>query len=397
MATSLKACLCLILSLVFAFSSSTALAEAQESSMSLCWKSFDRTRNQVISSSSQSVIIQTDSKGPIPYVTLHDSDLEGNNYTLWQTLNGDIRGYALKGDIGFDYVNTLSQINPLTWHPTLIWNTLFASKKQLDDYSCVLTGRTRVMGKRVSLIRLVPQEGLRYSYLIAKDDETDFPVELTIADARGFIPMRLTVMESRVIMGMDFPVLNSIFENLEQGQDIDSSLLNTIPDLSLSHNTSEFSNSLSQSVADKNTLQDQSSLLEGDEQQNLNQSINSNSLADITKPTPAATMTGGVPQNHLIESNLAKFKPWRELYIPKVFKIIGEGNFSDGGVNCVYQEYSDGLTSFRVYRNDKSTVNFPLLNNATLTIFRKNGAKHEYTVVGEVTVALAEYVLSNIK
>lgn len=397
----LKPCVTLLICLGFTLTSGSVLAETHENSIDLCWKSFEQTRSRVADASSQSVIVQTDSKGLIPYVALHNSNERGENYNLWQTLNGDIRGYALKEDFGFDYATSLSQVTSLTWHPTLIWNSLFSSKKPLKNYSCVLTGRTRVMGKRVSLIRLIPQEGLRYSYIIAKEDESDFPVELTISDAKGNAAMRLTVMESRIIMGMDFPIKDEVFEQIKQGQSIDSTLLNNaVSELNLG-SSNLTSNSLSKTIADHNNNDTQSSLWQSNEssqkqEQGDRDSLLSQKLADMTKPTPAATMTGGLPQKHLIESNPSKLKPWPDLHIPNVFKIIGQDDFPEGGDNCIYQEYSDGLTSFRVYRNDPSTIHFPLLNNATLTIFRKNSSNHEYTVVGELPVSLAEHILSKI-
>lgn len=388
----------MLLCLGLTLTSSQVSAEVQGNTTDLCWKSFEQTRSQVINASSQSVIIQTDSKGLIPYVTLHDNNEQGTSYNLWQTLNGDIRGYALKDDFGFDYTTSLAKITPLTWHPTLIWSSLLSSKKPLKNYSCVLTGRTRVMGKKVSLIRLIPQEGLRYAYIIAKEDETDFPVELTISDVRGNAAMRLTVMETRIIMGMDFPIKDIVFEQLKQGQAIDSQLLNdTVPELNLSANGTISPNLLSNSVADQPSADNRSTLLQDSlEGQQQDSSVISKKFADMTKPTPAATMTGGLPQKHLIETNPSKLKPWADLNIPNVFKIINQERFPAGGEDCQFQEYSDGMTSFRVYRNEPSTIHFPLLNNATLTIFRQNSTNYEYTVVGEVPVVLAEYILSKI-
>lgn len=383
---------------------SNAQANSLESSTSdtvdLCWKSFYKTRAKVTESSTQSVIIQSDSKGLIPYVTLHASNEKGESYNLWQTLNGDVRGYALKEGVGFDYTNTLSQLNPLTWHPTLIWDTLLSSNKPLRNYACVLTGRTRVMGKRVSLLRMIPQEGLRYSYLIAKEDESDFPVELTVIDNHGNVAMRLTVMESRIVVGVDFPIQDAVFEQLRLGKQVDTSLLpkDAVSDLPMA--TTSLHPSPNKGLTTSNpTLgytAHQSALLQNATSTDAAAEALKNSFSELTRPTQAATMTGGIPQQHLITDRPLALQAWKELNIPQSFDIIAESKFPEGGADCSYQEFSDGLTSFRVYKNTATPIHFPILSNVTLTVLRKNSSNHEYTVVGELPLSLAEFVLSKI-
>ena len=89
-------------------------------------------------------------------------------------------------------------------------------------------------------------------------------------------------------------------------------------------------------------------------------------------------------------------KRWPELNIPTVYNIVAEGRFDEGGQDCIYQEYSDGLTSFRVYRNRVTTIYYPVLTNGTISIVRKQNSRYEYSVVGEVPVNLAEFVLARI-
>lgn len=397
--------ICLVMFLGLFLAPNYALANNLDTSTSesgdICWDSFNKTRARVTGSNMQTVVIQSDAKGLTPYITLHATNEKGDNYNLWQTLNGEIRGYALKDGAGFDYTTSLSQISSLTWHPTLIWDSLLSSNRPLRNYACVLTGRTRLMGKRVSLLRLIPQEGLRYAYLLAKEDESDFPVELSILDNRGNVTMRLTVMESRVVLGSDFPIKDTVFEQLRQGKKVDPELLpnDAMTDISLSatglhpnmNSGLTTSNPPLGEEAAKNSILNRQVEPESDAKAAMRAS-----LAEITQPTKAATMTGGIPQQHLITDTEPPLEVWSELSIPNTFEIIAEEKFAEGGDNCMYQEFSDGLTSFRVYRNSASTVHFPILSNVTLTVLRKSNSKHEYTVVGELPLSLAEYILSKI-
>ena len=88
---------------------------------------------------------------------------------------------------------------------------------------------------------------------------------------------------------------------------------------------------------------------------------------------------------------------WPELNIPSVYTLVAHGKYIEGGPECIYQEYSDGITSFRVYRNKRSSIFYPVLTNGSLSVVRKNSINYEYSVVGEVPVALAEYVLTKIR
>lgn len=321
-----------------------------------CMSEFKSMRHRVSGNSSQSVIVQSDSSGINPYVSLHHSDEQGQHYTLWQTLNGDIRGYALRNDRGFDYVGNIMQPLSLNWHPTLIWDKLFASDSNPENYSCVLTGRTRIMGKKVSLLRLVPAEGLRYSYLIAKDDDSDFPVELSVLDSKGNITMRLTTMESRIIIGMDFPISDEVFDSAESKRKEDA--------------------------------------LKRQENAELQEPV----IADRSEGSAGLTVSDPAGVNECADGSscLSRSDIWHELNIPEVFSLSSQGRYPVSGPNCIYQEFTDGLTSFRVYRNDPVTIYYPVLNNTTLTVLRRNTIHYEYTVVGEIPLSLAEFVLNSV-
>lgn len=374
-------------------SSAAEPVPAGDSAIASCISSFNETRSRVLGADTQSVILHSNSNGIAPYITLQSTDDKGSHYVLWQSLNGDIKGYALRNGKGFDYANNANTPLPLAWHPTLIWDHLFGSEKELKNYSCVLTGRTRVMGKRVSLLRLVPQEGLRYSFLLAKEDESDFPVELSLMDPKGGIVSRLTTMDSRIIVGVDFPISDVVFDRIEQSQQ----------EGTLGH---EHAYAAAATPFSAHTGSEQGArhgvLGAGAESQYADDSSEEEpSSLELMLPSP--TVSAGATVAATNNSNKGKgavkaqdLKPWPELNIPSVYSIIASGEFTQGGAQCLYQEYSDGITSFRVYRNQRSTNFYPVLSNGSISIVRKNSMSYEYAVVGEVPVTLAEFVLTKI-
>lgn len=452
-----------------------------------CIESFNETRDRVLATSTQSVILLSNSQGIVPFISLQSPGAKGAHYALWQTLNGEVKGYALRNGKGFDYANSAGTPAPLSWHPTLIWDNLFGSSLPLKNYSCVLTGRTRVMGKRVSLIRLIPQESLRYSFIIAKEDESDFPVELSILDSKGTVISRLTTMDSRIIAGFDFPIGDEVYDriaaaNEEHDANLHSSNLSVSDmsqrkananssqtkgpsesatnvrneDVSSNQSIDQLSSS-DESVSDgtsgagindyhskalaandappklgseniyglTSTYHDVSPVASPGHtnssfiadkkesslrvEKNLSKDDQSSGLAELVRSNEEQMSANNKTQQEMgslsgelakpqaqVANNLSKVKIWPELNIPKVYKLTATGFYPSAGEQCIYQEFSDGLTSFRVYRNTKSKIYYPVISNGTLTLFRKNSSNYEYSVVGEVPLNLAEFVLTKI-
>lgn len=380
-----------------------------------CMDSFNESRDKVQSATTQSVIIFSGSNNVIaPYITLQSNGLNGKHYVLWQSLNGEVRGYALRDGKGFDYANSAGSSHPLTWHPTLIWDNLFGSRKELKNYSCVLTGRTRVMGRGVSLIRLIPQEGLRYSFILAKEDESDFPIELTIVDSKGTVSGRLTTMDSRIIGGIDFPIADAVFDKAEKGEaDFEARRSSVRHDQNDSRDENDSSITARKSGQTASMLADSVQLstppcADGDDKckqtTGAESALAGGALSTDTTSQAGASLNASGRDGRLAASADKKQtdiphnrkKIWQELSIPDVYTLASTGDYPEGGPECIYQEFSDGLTSFRVYRNKRSSIFYPVLSNGTLTIVRKNSSSHEYSVVGEVPVSLAEYVLKRI-
>lgn len=196
---------------VFLFLPPPALSEG-----SSCMEAFNTLRNQYSDSRVQLTVVGSDPTAVVPYVMMHAGDA-GGGFDILEHLNGEIRGYALKGDSGFDYNHDRSATGPVSWHPTLVWHKLLSKGRQLRGYTCIFTGRTRLAGHRVSLLRLVPQDSLRYSFLFAMDDEFKMPVELSVLTPEGAVASRITVLGMRPLSVEEarFPLDEKVFENFK--------------------------------------------------------------------------------------------------------------------------------------------------------------------------------------
>ena len=72
------------------------LVGAADSAISSCISSFNETRERVLNANTQSVILHSNANGIAPYIALQSIGENGSHYVLWQSLNGDIKGYALR-------------------------------------------------------------------------------------------------------------------------------------------------------------------------------------------------------------------------------------------------------------------------------------------------------------
>lgn len=304
----LYASICFMLAFLF-FNNSFA----SDSNQSYCLSEFNNLKTTLDQNKVQMTTVVADSSGVTPFLMVN-ANINGKNYILWEHLNGEFKGYALRENIGFDYNTDRSYAGPLSWHPTRIWDKLFDPKTTLSGYSCVLAGRTRVAGHKASLIKLTPQDGFRYLYVIAKDDETALPIELILINPKtSTIVSRITSLDTKHIKYIDFPIKDEQFDKFE-------------------------------------------------EQKNLN------------------------PDRKLIALS--------ELNIPQYFKLVDMGRF-DNDVG-VYQTFSDGLISYRVYKTNATSAFFPVANKGAIIVLRKIVNNKEYAVVGEIPLELAELVLSKL-
>lgn len=261
-------------------------------------------------------VISYDQVSVTPYTLIHQSIDDKQSYAVWENLNGEVRGYAIKEQNGFTYNKDRLFRGSLFWHNTLIWNKLFDQEPDISTFSCVLTGRMRVAGYKASLIRLVPQDALRYSYLISIDEENKLPVELVVVDPTGIVVTRITVL-------------------------------------------------LFQKYQDKAPLQNESFL------------------------------TNQIP---LVNKILDRSNIWRELDIPPFYNLVDSGISEDLSTDGFeFQEFTDGITSFKVFKGPAlKTLVVPVVKRGSLITYRVNSKKHEYAVVGEVPLRLAQSILSKV-
>ena len=294
------------------FYAANSFAQTEEAK---CFSAFNELRTNYLKAEKQMTVSVSNSSGMTLHRLLHIYK-DNKSISYWENLNGEIRGYALKGDVGFDFNQDKEYAGQLTWHQTLIWDRLFNSDTDLTGFSCVLTGRTRVAGQKVSLIRLAPKDSYRYGYLIAKDDVSALPVELAVLSPNSGIITKITVNSVSPVDGLNLDL--SVFDNLSE--------------------------------------------------QNSVNNKEENSFLEI----------------------------WPELNIPKEYKLVEEGEIEDNGAFVPYQLFSDGLTTFRVYKNAKTSVVIPALTNGTISILRKSSGDYEYAVVGEIPILFAESVLSDL-
>ena len=249
---------------------------------------------------------------PFLYQHIINRDKE---YVMWRTLNGEVRGYVLRDLDGFDFNDEKNENHPLTWQVTQIFDRLMSKKTKLQGYQCIFSGRTRLNGRRVSLLRLVPTNDLRYGLALAVDDEHSLPVEMDIVSPQGDLVSKISATDIRNKRVVEMP------------------------------SDSEF---------------DRFSLLK---------------KADINS-----------------------LDPWGFLKIPSYFEMQSQGAIRmPGGDVSPYQQFSDGVFSFRVYINSITSMILPEVSAGVLNVYRMHDANREYASVGDIPMELAKNVLSGVK
>ena len=68
-----------------------------------------------------------------------------------------------------------------------------------------------------------------------------------------------------------------------------------------------------------------------------------------------------------------------------------------GGDVSPYQQFSDGVFSFRVYINSITSMILPEVSAGVLNVYRMHDANREYAIVGDIPMELAKNVLSGVK
>ncbi|MCR5535860.1 MAG: MucB/RseB C-terminal domain-containing protein [Succinivibrio sp.] len=308
-----------------------------------CAQLLQATQRAVSHNSFAMTVVSGNAKGVNTFLYTHS--VEGASpLSVWQDLNGEIQGYAITDGRGLDFNRDKNVYGPLTWHPTLIYDKLMSESTVLNNYSCVLTGRARIAGHRTNIMRLSPIDDLRYSYVIASDENTNLPIELVVNAPGGATVLRLSVSAFSAVKAGSLKFIEDVFDYLAK---------NAEP-----------------------------------------QEQNGNMIAPGAQEQSAGEGSKKNADHTLVATKDAAKQIWKELRMPQCFRLVDQGVMQDQHGNKNYfQMFTDGLNDFRVYKTHKTTLMFPQIRNNTLSVYRKEYGAFEYAVVGEVPLVLAEYVL----
>lgn len=149
-----------------------------------CMRIFENMQQRVSSSDLSFTATAGDIRAISPYSYQH-AVRNGHEYVQWRTLNGEAQGYALRDLDGFDFNEDRDLKAPLSFHITQFFDRLVSKHTKLMGYQCIFSGRTRLNGRKVSLLRLLPGNDQRYGFALAIDDDSYLPVELNLVSPEG--------------------------------------------------------------------------------------------------------------------------------------------------------------------------------------------------------------------
>ena len=278
-----------------------------------CMKIFETMQQRVSTSDLSFTATAGDIRAILPFSYQHVIR-NGHEYVMWRTLNGEAQGYALRDLEGFDFNEDKDLTAPLSFHPTQIFDRLVSRHTKPEGYQCIFSGRTRLNGRKVSLLRMVPSNDQRYGFALAVDEDSYLPVELNLVSPQATGIVKISATDIKKGIALPIPA------------------------------DEEF---------DKFAL--------------------------------------------LKTAKSDKLDPWGFLKIPAYFKMVEQGamQMPEGDV-CPYQQFSDGLFSFRVYINSISSVTMPEISAGAVSVYRMHDQNREYAVVGEIPMELAKSIPSEV-
>lgn len=181
-----------------------------------CLDSFHALQKNFAASNLEFTAMSGDARTIVPLTYIH-ARKDGRSYSLWKTLNGEVSGYALRDGKGFDFNRDRSYTGPLTWHTTQIFDRFFSEGTKLRSYNCLIAGRSRISGYKAALLRFVPEDGLRYGYVLAYDEDEMLPVELMMTAPSGMVVSRISATSIKKSSTPSFPVDDETFD-LHEGR-----------------------------------------------------------------------------------------------------------------------------------------------------------------------------------
>lgn len=189
-------------------------AQASENLNDQCHLNLKELQKSYTETNADFTIISGDGNNMFPYALSHRYHNK-RNYSLWKSLNGEVSGYFLRNGQGFDFNQDRNSASPLSWHQTNIWDRLFSEQLQLQDYNCMIAGRTRLSDRKVTILRFAPEDDLRYSFIIAKDEDSSLPVELNVINPNGNLALKLTVTMMNFNSENNFIYNDELFDHFE--------------------------------------------------------------------------------------------------------------------------------------------------------------------------------------
>ena len=195
---------------VFLFINTASASEVEQ-----CVLDFNSLKDTYVNSNIEATVIQSAQSEiePLSLVHLNKNDIP---YTTWKSLNNEVSGYSIRKNKGFDYNQNRGFVGPLIWHQTLIWDKIFSNESNLNGYDCSILGRTRLAGRKVTVLRLSPVDEIRYGFIVSKDADTNLPVELAVIAPNQTVVAKFTVtaVHSTAALNLSFP--DETFDRIEK-------------------------------------------------------------------------------------------------------------------------------------------------------------------------------------
>lgn len=217
---------------VFLFTGSASATEGEQ-----CDLEFNSLKDTYVNSNIEATVIQSAQSEVEPFSLVH-LNKNGIPYTTWKSLNNEVSGYSIRKNKGFDYNQNRGFVGPLIWHQTLIWDKIFSNDSNLKGYDCSILGRTRLAGRKVTVLRLSPVDEIRYGFIVSKDADTNLPVELAVIAPNQNVAAKFTVtaVHSTAALNLSFP--DETFDRIEKMSTAEDSSSTVWPNLVIPTNFS---------------------------------------------------------------------------------------------------------------------------------------------------------------
>lgn len=197
-----------------------------------CFEHFYDVQKIYTTNNFDATIAHTGSMGINLYALTH-LYINDTPYTTWKSLNGELDGYALKGLKGIDFNKDRQYVGAMLWHQSLIFDKILHSQTILKNYECTLVGRTRISGRKVLVSKLSPVDDARYIYLIASDDETNLPVELSVISPTNALITKFTVTAMHSVNAKNRSFPDDVFDSIKKSPKKDLAFAEIWPELTI--------------------------------------------------------------------------------------------------------------------------------------------------------------------